>query len=290
MATFGQYFHRIYKDDSRKARLESDPGRHEAPLLSKGKVNRVLIYGGAFNPPHVGHLGTLCHAFQNSPDLNIVAGIIYPMDADYIEDKNRSSKRWLVLSEEERSELWERDARFPSWAFAPKNKFDTSQEFGAEIAKAAKEDGYAILYISLGGPDNWDFDLPHRHLSTSCTEFLISNATRRASFVSSDRMNGVPDSVRGYTTWQKLDLDLQRGAERAQHLERMLPNLELPPLVAGAAEAVKMVDRESSHSPPSNISQIQIPQSSSSVSSNAVAGHSAPGSSVDGQRPLSVIH
>ena len=111
MATFAQYYHRIHKHDSRKAGVDSEANKCKVPLLSKDKVNRVMIFYGVFNPPHVGHLGVLCHAFQSSPDLNIVAGLVYPLDVDQIERKNRNSNRRLVLSEEQRSELWERDVR-----------------------------------------------------------------------------------------------------------------------------------------------------------------------------------
>src|SRR5277367_4768908 len=205
MATFAQYYHRIHEHDSRKAGVDPEANKCKVPLLSKDKVNRVMIFYGVFNPPHVGHLGVLCHAFQSSPDLNIVAGLVYPLDVDQIESKNRDSNRRLVLSEEQRSELWERDVRFPTWAFVPRRrKYDSTEEFEMEIASAAKEDGYEILYIRVMGPDNWDIDNPCRHWDTDHSEFLITDATRRASFVAP---NGVPRPMEGYTSWQRLEPD-----------------------------------------------------------------------------------
>src|SRR5271170_3262027 len=118
MATFSQYYYSVCQDDSSKARLLSGSDKQGIPLLSKDRVNRVLTYFGCFNPPHVGHLGVLRHAFESSPDLNIVAGIVLPVSVKAIESKNRRSGRCLVLSGEQRSELWNRDARFPAWAFA----------------------------------------------------------------------------------------------------------------------------------------------------------------------------
>jgi hypothetical protein len=284
MATFGHYFHRIYRDDSRKTRLESGPDRRVVPPLNRDKVNRVLIYYGAFNPPHVGHLGALYHAFQNSPDLNIVAGIVCPVDVEQIERKNSRSNRMLVLSEEQRSELWERDARFPTWAFAPKNKYNTGQEFKEEIANAAKEDGYDILYLRLCGPDNWDFNRPRRHVYASCTEYLISDATRSASFINPD---GIPQPVKGYTTWQRLELGLQPRVEQLQHTEPLLQTLDSPALVATAVGAVNAVEGDSSDSSLSNISEDSTSQSSS-VSSTTLYDDSTPESSVEGQSPFSV--
>src|SRR5271156_2536330 len=112
MATFSQYFHSVHHDDSRKARLRSGSDKRGIPLLSKDKVNRVLIYPGSFNPPHVGHLSVLRHAFESSPDLNIVAGVVVPAIVEQIGEKNYRSRRHLVLSREQRSELWKREAGF----------------------------------------------------------------------------------------------------------------------------------------------------------------------------------
>jgi hypothetical protein len=227
MATFSQYFHSVYQDDSRKARLRCGSDKRGIPLLSKDRVNRVLSYRGSFNPPHVGHLAVLRHAFESSPDLNIVAGIVLPVAVEYIIDKNYLSDRCLVLSGEQRSELWKRDARFPAWAFAPNCKSGT--ELREKIAKAAKKDGYEILYIRLGGPDTWDFSWPPGHWDMGYAEYLMSDAARSAPFLGP---NGVPQPVRGCTTWQRLKLDLQPSAEQLQHTTRRLRSFKSPRLVA----------------------------------------------------------
>jgi hypothetical protein len=208
MATFSQYFHSVYQDDSRKARLRSGSDKREMPLLSKDRVNRVLIYPGSFNPPHVGHLAVLRHAFESSPDLNIVAGIILPAPVESVEWKNYCSDRCLLLSREQRSELWKRDARFPAWAFAPSYE---SAQLTEEIASAAKKDGYEILYIGLSGPDVWNFSWPPAHVYAYDPEYLISDAGRSVSFLGP---GDVPQPIKGYTTWQRLELDLQPGDEQ----------------------------------------------------------------------------
>jgi hypothetical protein len=88
-----------------------------------------------------------------------------------------------VLSREQRSELWKRDARFPAWAFAPSYK---SSQLTEEIANAAKKDGYEILYMGLSGPDIWDFSRPPTHVVADDPEYLICDASRSASFLGLD--------------------------------------------------------------------------------------------------------
>jgi hypothetical protein len=284
MAIFSQYFHSVYQDDSRKARLRSGSDKRGIPLLSKDRVNRVLMYPGSFNPPHVGHLSVLRHAFESSPDLNIVAGIVLPMAVEHIEEKNYRSGRCLVLSREQRSELWKRDARFPAWAFAPNYK--SSVELTEKIANAAKKDGYEILYIKLGGPDAWDFSWPHRHVYTNCTEHLISDAARSAPFLGPD---GVPQPIKRYTTWQRLELDLQPGAEQLQHTKRRLQTFESPRLVASVVGAVRAKEAEVPDLSPSDNSEDPTSKCSSTASSTTVTEDSTPNSSVESQSHFPVV-
>jgi hypothetical protein len=287
MATFAQYYHRVHKDGGHKARVNSDANKCKVPLLSRDKVNRVITYHGAFNPPHVGHLGVLCHAFQSSSDLNIVAGLVYPVHVRHIKAKNYYSNRRLVLSEEQRSELWERDVHFPMWAFAPRNKQDMRKDFETEIARAAKEDGYEIRYIGVAGPDHWDVDNPRRHLYSSFSEYLITDATRRASFVSPD---GVPQPMKHYTSWQRLKLDPELRVQLVQETKPLVDALESSPLVATAVASLSAVEVKSLNSSSSDASENSVSHRGSSKSSTALTGDSTPSSSVEGQSYISFVH
>jgi hypothetical protein len=288
MATFAQYYHRIHKHDSRKAGVDSEANKCKVPLLSKDKVNRVMIFYGAFNPPHVGHLGVLCHAFQSSPDLNIVAGLVYPVDVDIIEMKNYNSNRRLVLSGEQRSELWERDVRFPTWAFvARRRRYDSTEDFEMEIASAAKEDGYEILYIRVMGPDSWDIDNPARYLDSRYSEYLITDAARRASFVTP---NDAPQPMKGYGSWRRLGPDPELRVQLLQRTKPVVEVLESSPLTATAIASLSAREIESSDSSSSDVSEDSVSHCGSGKSSTAVTGDSTPSSSAEGQSYFSVVH
>jgi hypothetical protein len=283
MATFAQYYHQIHKHDSRKAGVDSEANKCKVPLLSKDKVNRVIVYFGAFNPPHVGHLGALCHAFQSSSDLNIVAGLVYPVDVGHTRRKNLDSNRRLVLSERQRSELWERDVRFPAWAFAPRKKWGISKDFEAKIANAAKQDGYEILYIRVMGPDNWNFDSPCPHMHSHYSEYLITDATRRASFVTP---NGVPQPMKGYKSWQRLGSDPKLRVQLLQQAKVVVEGLKSSLLIATAIASLSARKVESSNSSSSDVSKDSVSHCGSSNSSTAVTGGSTPSSSAEGRSLL----
>ena len=286
MATFAQYYHRFHKRHSRKTRVGSKANKCKGPLLSKDKVNRVMIYVGAFNPPHVGHLSVLCHAFQSSADLNVVAGLVYPLSVDYIVSKNYHSNRRLVLSERQRSELWEKDVRFPAWAFAPRT-YDTLKDLQTKIASAAKKDGYEIRYIRVTGPDNWDIDNPRRHRCTAYSEYLVTDAARSASFITP---NGVPQPVNGYTSWQRIGPDPGLRVQLPQQTRPVVEVLESSPLVATAIASLSAVEVESSNSLSSEVSEDSVSHCSSSKSPTVVTGASTPSSSAEGQLYFSVVH
>lgn len=70
------------------------PSVPPGPLLRASQNNRVIIYCGAFNPPHTGHVACLVDALQhaaNDPDLgDFVACIVVPLDDEYLLQKERN--------------------------------------------------------------------------------------------------------------------------------------------------------------------------------------------------------
>jgi hypothetical protein len=285
MATFAQYYHQFHKHDSRKAGVDSEANKCKVPLLSKDKVNRVMVYYGAFNPPHVGHLGVLCHAFQSSSDLNIVAGVVRPLSVYQIREKNYYSNRRLVLSQEQRLELWERDVRFPMWAFAPR-EYGTFEDLGTKIARAAKKDGYEIRYIRVLGPDNWNINDPRRHKYTRYSEYLITDAAREASFVTP---NGVPQQMEDYTSWQRLGPDPKLRVQLLQQTRPVVEVLESSPPVATVIASLSAVEVESSNSSSSEVSEDSMSHCGSSKSSTIMTAGSTSSSSAEGQSYFSIV-
>jgi Cytidylyltransferase-like len=190
-------------------RLSSDNEDHRNPAaatilrtsqLSKDQPNRILIYIGSFNPPHISHLQVLRHALESSPDLNIVAAIISMMDEDHLERKNQLSGRSLVLTSKKRAKLWYEDSRFPAcaWVCESWTIFDNLQK---DLVREATKDDLEIRFMSLRGPDSWNVLDPPMPNSTY-QEYLISDAGREAEWYV---VKEPPQVATWYTPWERVN-------------------------------------------------------------------------------------
>ena len=74
-----------------------------APILTKGAVNAILLFPGAFNPPHLGHLQLLETVLQHSA-RKYVAVIILPYENEKLAKKLQAEDISLTILE--RTDLW----------------------------------------------------------------------------------------------------------------------------------------------------------------------------------------
>ena len=163
--------------------------------LSKDQPNRILLYLGSFNPPHISHLQVLRHALESSPDLNIVAAIIIMMDEDHLRGKNQSSGRSLVLTSKKRATLWYEDSRFPACAWVCES-WTILENLQRDLIREATKDDLEICFTSLCGPDCWPAFDPPMQIN------LVSDAGREAKWYVGKRPSQVAEQ---YTPWKRVN-------------------------------------------------------------------------------------
>jgi len=170
------------------------------PTLSSDCENRILVYPGSFNPPHLGHLALMWHAFLCTDDKTI-AVMFLPMGEgslakkSNVEDEGRSFK----LSLHQRTQLLQDDVlgRF-TWVF-PTTPYDC-RDFMRKVQELAAADGFKIAFPSLHGGDH--FDDYRGTLGWGTGSIVASNVTRSLKFIdSSDRpMDNFPECG----AWRKM--------------------------------------------------------------------------------------
>jgi hypothetical protein len=83
--------------------------------LRKDVVNTIIAFGGAFNPPHIGHKLLLTYTFSRSSLPNAVAATIMPKTTANVAKKLRrlGEPGGLVFQVSERAMPWHDDLLVP---------------------------------------------------------------------------------------------------------------------------------------------------------------------------------
>lgn len=187
------------------------------PVLRRGQTNHILIYPGAFNPPHKGHIDMLRDGFHNSgSDLNIAAVIVAPTGDDKLREKERgrngqgSPTKQVMLDQMQRallleghlkrSNLTELACRTEVWTFPSLTPF---KGYMQRVRQLARDDGYAVEFVSLKGPDHLCFDRSIIHPTyPDCSRIVFVETTSRRN--EDVWENGQPKQLQGdWTEWSR---------------------------------------------------------------------------------------
>jgi hypothetical protein len=173
--------------------------RFPKPQLRKGVLNRILMYPGSFNPPHMGHKLLLTHAFFRSNMENVVAAIVSPNSSEWIRKKLHNEPDALILSREERARLWDDDQLTPwSWVNPYKNQSDG--DFENALLRIVQANGFDIEFALVVGGD---------HIEQAASNNNDDEDSLEPIVIFSDGLRSVPRAPNGslltfagYGEWQ----------------------------------------------------------------------------------------
>ncbi|KAF1937066.1 hypothetical protein EJ02DRAFT_68270 [Clathrospora elynae] len=90
---------------------EANDTMDSLPEFSESRVNYILVFSGAFNPPHIGHLNFMRESLLNAGhDLHIV-GALFDLRSDYWLREHKHSD--MILPHATRSRMMREDTRMP---------------------------------------------------------------------------------------------------------------------------------------------------------------------------------
>lgn len=182
--------------DQINARIFDHGITHDNPILVSGRVNRILLYPGCFNPPHRAHKALLHTVFASSEDINAIAAIVLPMDDKVVERKSTGEQ--LVLSKDQRLQLWRDHVPYDKYWI-----YDRSMEewcaFRRRLEDATRSDGFELRFTVIYGSDYLDPRETPRWLVWNCKEAIVSDAGRHSEVVCE---NGKLLQLPGCSSWK----------------------------------------------------------------------------------------
>ena len=198
------YIRHVFKDKKDTPLVEQIFHRSiSPPMLKRGRKNRILIYPGCFNPPHIGHLGLLIHCFRaGQAHLNFIAALICLVNTSVLwKDDFKSSSE--ALSETVRAKLWNQDPRFPEWAWIFPEDSGKASDFVAQLREASKKDGFDIDFLSISGADKFCYGAALSLPYWGCFEIITSNISRRNDYIQRDALHQLED----FEEWEALPVE-----------------------------------------------------------------------------------
>ncbi len=177
------------------------------PQVIRDAVNHIVVYRGAFNPPHVGHLGLLQHVLlYHGNGLNIVAAMVYPKNDAYIQYKNERAREKFEITQEDRCVLWEDDHKFPNRAFTWKLCDGQAQVFARKLIEVAGKTGIRIKFIWLLGAELMPTRGGFSDWGGLCQDAVLSDFGRPNERFPFSR----PAQIRGYLHWTPISYEIER--------------------------------------------------------------------------------
>ncbi|OAA44220.1 Rossmann-like alpha/beta/alpha sandwich fold protein [Metarhizium rileyi] len=165
--------------------LEYTPAHTEGrPVIHADDSNRVLLFPGAFNPPHQGHVQLLKSVLSDvTRHLNIRGVIIFPQDDEQVREKTKHEPVDLDLTKSKRSALWRSAEEFPekdAWVF--EGSRSSLRKLQNQLQRNLKGEHINLTYLLLVGPDWLSTRAVYDPGKWNCDEAITSDISRPVDF------------------------------------------------------------------------------------------------------------
>ena len=169
----------------RKVFCDNPHGR--APTLRDDGENRIMIYPGCFNPPHLGHTGLLWHTYL-CVDKKTIAAITALLFTGSFARKEMTScnGRQFMLTHHQRTQLLQ-DPVLSQYVWVyPREEWELVEQFYQTLEQVCGKDGFKVSLPSLHGGDNFEGFRQTGYMGWDSGSIITSDVGRPVDFVSND--------------------------------------------------------------------------------------------------------
>ena len=187
------------------------------PVLRSGRVNRILLYPGYFNPPHQGHLALLRYVFTQCKDhRNIIAAIVIPRDDDLLLRKCYGNNETVRFTKDRRVSLWQGNGISSSWYWVYDRTEKEWVKFRSLLHEGFEKEGFIVKYALLCGPDHVRVQSLPPVYSWDCEEIIVSDISRVADFVTPMEDNLA--TLQGCEPWFLVNFKTTKASEKKRNV------------------------------------------------------------------------
>ena len=172
-------------------------------MLRADRENRILLFAGCFNPPHLRHMELLSHIFLRT-DSRTIAAMLLPVGSGSNGKAGTVVKgKKFSLSVSERDALLQDEAmsRFTGCYKGAYGKLDA---FKSVLIRSCRADGYRVVFTELNGSDHYATtrDFSGRGRGRGSGGLITSDVTRSSVLLANG--NEEPKQMHGCRMWRKM--------------------------------------------------------------------------------------
>lgn len=207
----------------------------DMPMLRSDQANRILVYAGAFNPPHAAHVDVLADGLRGAgADLNIAAALVAPLSAAGLRRKHErggrpAGRHPVRLARRQRAALLRAHLRGSAGASCrdvglrtmvwDDDGAEAAPGFLREVVGVCAERGFEVEFVALKGGD---YVAPGREITHPALGFVdkivFSEASRASDAIGADGRPG--RLVGGWSAWQERKTVREDGRVTALFVSR----------------------------------------------------------------------
>ncbi|KAL7931306.1 hypothetical protein V8C35DRAFT_310065 [Trichoderma chlorosporum] len=178
------YLQAAYKEFFANSEVQTDAFQQLTTELHRENDNILLVYSGAFNPPHPGHVEALLSGLKlETLRLTTVGIVIVPCTDEYVKSKLIDGQPYVFLSEARRADIWDAIPSIPKttvWVW--RGAAEQFKPFTQTLIRSVEADGLTLSIALFCGPDNINLQSPFsKDLFYDFDHIVVTNKARHLS-------------------------------------------------------------------------------------------------------------